>query len=58
MAIWMTASISSLVGALMTGGLVGDFMESAEDGREVESWVVLLLLFVYWIGCHGLGKDG
>lgn len=57
MAIWMTASISSLVGALMTGGLVGDFMESAEDGREVESWFVLLL-FMYWIGCHGLGKDG
>lgn len=32
----MTASISSLVGALMTGGLVGDF-EFSEVGREDES---------------------
>lgn len=40
-AIWMTASISSLVGALITGGLVldGDFAECAEDGREAESCV-------------------
>lgn len=58
----MTASISSLVGgALIVGGLVGDFAESAEDGREVESCVPLCsLLFMYYsdIVSHGLGKHG